>query len=76
MHMMHACMTQRYEMICCAQKGLTDHDLLPNHEQKLLKTKKKETYLNLNPIFLFFQFSFFGRVTLSRSSFIQQIFFS
>ena len=33
MHMMHACMTQRYEMICCAQKGLTDHDLLPKYAQ-------------------------------------------
>ena len=53
MHMMRVCMTQRYEMICCA------HDLLSDHAQKLLKTKKKETHLNLNPIFSFFQFSLF-----------------
>ena len=46
-------------MICCAQKGLTDHDLLSNHAQRLLKTKKKETHFNLNPIFSFFQFSLY-----------------
>ena len=48
MHMLRVCMTQRYEMICFA------HDLLPDHAQKLLKTKEKETHLSLNLIFLFF----------------------
>ena len=44
---------------------------------KLLKTRKKETHLNLNLIFLFFStFSLLGRVTLSRSSFIQTNIFS
>ena len=75
MHMMHACMTQRYEMISRAQKGLTDHDLLPSYAQKLLKTKKKETHLNLNPIFSFFQFSLFGRVTLSDHPLFNKYFF-
>ena len=54
MHIMRVYMTQRYEMICCA------HDLLPDHAQKLLKTKKEETYLSLNLIFFyFFQISTF-----------------
>ena len=43
---------------------------------KILKTmKEKKEHFNLNLIFHFFNFHFFGRVTLSRSSFIQQTFF-
>ena len=59
-------------MICHAQECLINHALLPKYAQNFKDKERKQHNSNLNR---FFQFSLFGRVTLSRSSFIQQIFF-
>ena len=72
-----ACMhawCEKYEMTCYAQKRcLINHALLPKYAQKFWRHGKHIS--NLIQFFIF-QFSLFGRVTLSRSSFIQTNIFS
>ena len=56
MHMMHACMTQKYEMTCYAKKYLTNHDLFPKHAQNLEDKKRKKHISDLIRFFLFANF--------------------
>ena len=61
-------------MTCHAQKHLMDHALSPKCAQKFEEKERKKHISNLIQFFHFSIFSIFsllGRVTLSRSSFIQ-----
>ena len=71
--------TEKYEMKCCAQKCMTDKDLLPKHAQ-LNKNfeKRKKCISNPNPNLFFvsfFIFSFFVKLHNLNHLLFKKIFF-